>query len=154
MLKCRWLLQVTSGSLSLFLSLSVSLSVSLSLSLSLSRARGANRGLTPARTCEDRRKLFVPAVAGRKMLGVPYIKRAWCCHSDMLFWLGFATLALGSVKNIYRKAVVYNSAWQGRQTPWGIPIPEVLQYLYTLLCVVINNSYLSTTYAVFVTDLS
>ena len=35
----------------------------------------ANRGLTPASTCQDRRKLFVPAVAGREMLGVPYINR-------------------------------------------------------------------------------
>ena len=34
-----------------------------------------NRRLTPARTCQDRRKLFVPAVAGREMLGVPYINR-------------------------------------------------------------------------------
>ena len=38
-------------------------------------SRGTNRGLTPARTCQDRRKLFVPAVAGREMLGVPYIDR-------------------------------------------------------------------------------
>ena len=52
-LEVPWLLQVTSGSLSL----------------------GANRGLTPARTCQDRRKLFVPTVAGRGMLGVPYINR-------------------------------------------------------------------------------
>ena len=37
-------------------------------------SRGANRVLTPAR-CQDRRKLFVPAVAGREMLGVPYINR-------------------------------------------------------------------------------
>ena len=33
---------------------------------------GAYRGLTPARTCQERRKLFVPAVAGREMFGVPY----------------------------------------------------------------------------------
>ena len=33
-------------------------------------SRGANRVLTPARTCRDMRKLFVPAVAGREMLGV------------------------------------------------------------------------------------
>ena len=32
-------------------------------------SRGTNRGLTPAKTCQDRRKLFVPAVAGRYMLG-------------------------------------------------------------------------------------
>jgi len=32
---------------------------------------------------------------------------------------------------LYHKAVIYNSAWQGRQTPWGIAIPEVLQYLHT-----------------------
>ena len=38
-------------------------------------SRGTNRGLTPARTCQDRRKLFVPAVAGRDMLGVPYTNR-------------------------------------------------------------------------------
>ena len=56
-LKCHWLLQVTSDTLSLSLS------------------RGTNRGLTPASTCQDRRKLFVPAVAGREMLGVPYINR-------------------------------------------------------------------------------
>ena len=94
-------------------------------------SRGTNRGLTPARTCQDRRKLFVPAVAGRDMLGVPYTNRPWCCHSDMVFCLGFAPLAFGSDKNLYHKAVVYNSAWQGRQTPWGIAIPEVLQYLHT-----------------------
>ena len=34
----------------------------------------------------------------------------------MVFWLGFAPLAFGSDKNLYHKAVVYNSAWQGRQT--------------------------------------
>ena len=94
-------------------------------------SRGTNRALTPARTCQDRRKLFVPAVAGREMLGVPYTNRHWCCHSDMVFCLGFAPLAFGSDKNLYHKAVVYNSAWQGRQTPWGIAIPEVLQYLHT-----------------------
>ena len=33
----------------------------------------ASKGLTPARTCQDRRKLFVPVVAGREVLGVPYI---------------------------------------------------------------------------------
>ena len=38
-------------------------------------SRRTNRGLTSARTCQDRRKLFVPAVAGREMLGVPYIDR-------------------------------------------------------------------------------
>ena len=38
-------------------------------------SRGTNRGLTPVRTCQDRRKLFVPAVAGREMLGVPYTNR-------------------------------------------------------------------------------
>ena len=38
-------------------------------------SRRTNRGLTPARTCQDRRKLFVPVVAGRDMLGVPYINR-------------------------------------------------------------------------------
>ena len=35
----------------------------------------------------------------------------------VIFWLGFALFAFGSVKNLYHKAVVYNSAWQGRQTP-------------------------------------
>ena len=94
-------------------------------------SRGANKGLTPARTCQDRRKLFVPAVAGRKMLEVPYTNRPWCCYSDMVFWLGIAPLAFGSVKNLYHKAVVYSSAWQGRQTPWGIAIPEILQHLHT-----------------------
>ena len=34
-----------------------------------------NRGLTPARTCQDRPKLFVAAVAGRDVLGVSYINR-------------------------------------------------------------------------------
>ena len=53
MLKYSWAFQVISGSLS----------------------RGANRDLTPARTCEDRRKIVFPAVAGREMLGVPYINR-------------------------------------------------------------------------------
>ena len=38
-------------------------------------SRGTNRGLTPARTCQDRRKLVVPAVVGREMLGVPYTNR-------------------------------------------------------------------------------
>ena len=95
-------------------------------------SRETNRGLQPARTGKDRRKLFIPAVAGREMLGVPYINRPWCCHCDMVFWLGFAPLVVGSVKNLYHKAVVYNSAWQGRQTPWGIAIPEVLQYLHTI----------------------
>jgi len=38
-------------------------------------SRGTNRGLTPARTYQDRGELFVPAVAGREMLGVPYINR-------------------------------------------------------------------------------
>ena len=38
-------------------------------------SRGTNRCLTSARTCQDRRKLCVPAVAGREMLGVPYINR-------------------------------------------------------------------------------
>ena len=68
-------------------------------------------------------------MADREILGVPYIKRPWCGHSDMGFWLGFAPLAFGSVKNLYHKAVVYNSAWQGHQTPWGTAIPEVLQHL-------------------------
>ena len=68
-------------------------------------SRGTNRGLTPARTCQDRRKLFVPAVAGREMLGVPYTNRPWCCHNDMVFWLGFAPLAFGSDKNLFHKAV-------------------------------------------------
>ena len=49
----------------------------------------------------------------------------------MVFWLEFARLDFGSVKNLYHKAVVYNSAWQGRRTPWGIAIPEVLHYLHT-----------------------
>ena len=88
---------------------------------------GTNRGLTPARTCKDRRKLFVPAVGGREMLGVPYNNRPWCCHSDMVFWLGFVPLAFDSVKNLYHKAVVYNSEWQGRQTPWGTVIPTYHQ---------------------------
>ena len=95
-------------------------------------SRGTNRGLTPARTCQDRRKLFVPAVAGREMLGVPYINRPWCCHSDMVFCLGFAPLAFGSDKNLYHKAVVYNFAWQGRQTPWVVAVPGVLQHLHTI----------------------
>ena len=56
-------------------------------------SRGTNRGVTPARTCQDRRKLFVPAVAGQEMLGVPYNNRL----SDMVFYLGFAPLAFGSV---------------------------------------------------------
>ena len=105
-------------------------------------SRGTNRGLTPARTCQDRRKLFVPAVAGREMLGVPYTNRPWCCHSDMVFWLGFAPLAFGSDKNLYHKAVVYNSAWQGRQIPWCIAISDVLQYLHTSnICnQIINNT--------------
>ena len=104
--------------------------------LSLSLSLGTNRGLTPARTYQDRRKLFVPAVAGRETLGVPNINRPWCCHSDMVFWLGFAPLAFGSVKNLYHNAVVYKSAWQGCQTPWGIAIPEVLQYLkYCNICI-------------------
>ena len=30
-------------------------------------SRGTNRGITPSRTCQDRRKLFVPAVAGRNI---------------------------------------------------------------------------------------
>ena len=38
-------------------------------------SRGTNIGLTPTRTCQDRRTLFVPAGAGREMLGVPYINR-------------------------------------------------------------------------------
>ena len=38
-------------------------------------SRGANRGITPSRTCQDWRKLFVHAVAGREMLEVPYINR-------------------------------------------------------------------------------
>ena len=67
--------------------------------------------------------LFVHAVAGREMLRVPYVNCPWCCHSDMVFWLGFAPLAFGCDKNLYHKAVVYNSAWQGRQTPWGVAIP-------------------------------
>jgi len=96
-------------------------------------SRWTNRGLTPARTCQDRRKLFVPALACREMLGVPYTSLPWCCHSDMVFWLGFAPLSFGSDKNLYHKAVVYNSAWQGRQTPWGIAIPEVLQHLHTIM---------------------
>ena len=53
------------------------------------------------------------AVAGLEMLGVPYINRPWYSHSDMVFWLRFAPLAFGSVKNLYHKAVVYNTAWQG-----------------------------------------
>ena len=40
-----------------------------------SLSRGANKYLTPARTCEDRRNLFDPAVAGRELLGVPYLNR-------------------------------------------------------------------------------
>ena len=44
----------------------------------------------------------------------------------MVFWLGFAPLASGSDKNLYHKAVVYNSATlQGRD----VKFPEVLQYL-------------------------
>ena len=39
-------------------------------------SRGTHRGITPARTCQDRRKLFVPALVGREMLGLPYINRA------------------------------------------------------------------------------
>ena len=52
-LMCRWLLQVTSDTLS----------------------GNKQRSHTGKRTCQDRRKLFVPAVAGREMLGVPYINR-------------------------------------------------------------------------------
>ena len=113
-------------------------------------SRGTNRGLTPARTCQDRRKLFVPAVAGREMLGVPYINRPRCCHSDMVFCLGFAPLAFGSDKNLYHKAVVYNFAWQGRQTPWVVAVPGVLQHLHTsdppqccyYICILANIWYL------------
>ena len=46
----------------------------------------------------------------------------------MVFWLGFAALAFGSVKNLYHKAVVYNSAWH--------KLPEVLHYLrYCNTCI-------------------
>ena len=38
-------------------------------------SRGTNRDFISARTCQDRRKLFVPAVASREILGVPYINR-------------------------------------------------------------------------------
>ena len=41
------------------------------LSLSLSGSKYID--LTPARTCQDRRKLFVHAMAGREMLGVPSV---------------------------------------------------------------------------------
>ena len=45
----------------------------------------------------------------------------------MVLWLEFAPLAFGSVKDLYHKAVVYNSAWLGRQSA----IPQVLQYLHS-----------------------
>jgi hypothetical protein len=86
-------------------------------------SQGANRGITLARTCQDRRKTICPYSGWSEMLGEPCINRPWCCHSDMVFWLGFAPLAFGSVKNMYHKAVVYNSAVQGRQSPWGTVLP-------------------------------
>ena len=41
----------------------------------------------------------------------------------MVFWLGFAPLAFGYVKNLYHKAVVYNLHGM------GIKLLEVLEYL-------------------------
>ena len=58
--------------------------------------------------------------------------KEWCFVLITLFFKQlFAPFAFGSVKNLYHNAVVYNSAWQGRQTPWGIAIPEVLQHMHT-----------------------
>ena len=51
----------------------------------------------------------------------------------MVFWLGFAPLAFGSVKNLHHKAVVYNSAWR------GVKLPKVLQYLrYCNACILLT----------------
>ena len=60
----------------------------------------------------------------------------------MVLWLGFAPVAVGfgSVKNLYHKAVVYNSVWQGCQTPGGVAIHEVLQHLHTTANKYNNNN--------------
>ena len=51
------------------------LAKSVEVPLPISKLLLANIRLTPARTCQDRRKLFVPAVAGGEMLGVSYTNR-------------------------------------------------------------------------------
>ena len=74
------------------------------------------------------------------------VEKCWDFHTstaldaatNMVFWLRFAALAFDSVKNLYRKGVVYKSAWQGRQTPGGIAKPRVLEHLHT------NKSYRAT----------
>ena len=60
----------------------------------------------------------------------------------MVFWLGFAQLAFGYVKNLYHKAVVYNSARQGRQTPRGIVIAKVLQHMHTIYILITQSIFM------------
>ena len=90
-----------------------------------------NGNIIPARTCQDRRKIFVPALAGRDMQEISYINRSLCCHSDLGLWLWFVPLAFGYVKKLYNEAVDYNSASQGRNTTWCIGTHELLQYMHT-----------------------
>ena len=100
MLKSRWLLQVTSGSLS----------------------RGENRVLT-----HTGKNMSIQAQTMCPCSGCMVERcRKFHTHKPPLMlsqWHGFlvrvCSLAFVSVKNLYHKAVVYNSAWQGLQTPWG-----------------------------------
>ena len=64
-IKCCLLLQVTSSTLS-----------------------GFNSSFTSARMYPDRCRPLVPAVVGQVMLGVPFIKRPLCYHSNIIFCWG------------------------------------------------------------------
>ena len=45
-------------------------------------------GFTSARMYPDRCRPLVPAVVGQVMLGVPFIKRPLCYHSNIIFCWG------------------------------------------------------------------
>ena len=47
---------------------------------------GFNNSFTSARVYPDRCRPLFPAVVGLVMLGVPFIKRPLCYHSNIIFW--------------------------------------------------------------------